>query len=369
MTVRFRAAHDQIALFERAQLPDGVARACFNESHLPPIDGLADAIAAEIPHLNEYGGRTDAALAHIARAHGRTADEVILGSGSMDVIRTLIGSVCEAGDEVVTSWRTFEGYLAACHAHGATPVTVPTDADGAHDVDALLAAITERTRILLLANPNTPSGRPLTREQLDRLIAETPDRVVLALDEAFSEFATSPRAAFGAPLFTGGGTDLPENVVVLRTLSKGAGLAGLRVGYALAAPAVIAGLSKSRAQLGVDRLAVAAVEHCFSREGLDQIEDRVMWIAAERQRIERTLRDRMERAEIDGRPRIDIVHSDGSFVWLPVGDRAEALRDHLVDAARVLPRAYAGEGVRYTVIEAEHNDRFIDGVSEWATRR
>ncbi|WP_110590085.1 aminotransferase class I/II-fold pyridoxal phosphate-dependent enzyme [Microbacterium suaedae] len=367
MTVPFRAAHDQIPVFRRTPLPAGAARACFNEPHVPPLDGLAEAVAAEIPHLNEYGSRVDEARANIARAHGRQADDVLLGSGSMDLIRALIGSVCEPGDEVVTSWRTFEGYLPACHAHGATPVRVPTTAEGAHDVDSLLAAITERTRILLIASPNNPSGRALTREQLDRLLAEVPSRVVLALDEAYSEFATSPRAAFGAPLFAPAPA-LPENVVVLRTLSKSAALASLRVGYALAAPGVIEGLSKMRTQNGVDRLAVAAAEFCFTDHALEQIEDRVTWIAAERQRIERTLRDRMERAEIEGKPRIEIVHSDGNFVWLPVGSRAEELRDHLVDEARVVPRAYAGEGVRYTVIEAEHNDRFVDAVSEWATR-
>jgi histidinol-phosphate aminotransferase len=76
----------------------------------------------------------------------------------------------------------------------------------------------------------------------------------------------------------------------------------------------------------------------------------------------------MERAEIEGKPFIDIVHSDGNFVWLPVGERADELRDHLIATARVAPRSYAGEGVRYTVIDEAHNDAFIDGVAEWATR-
>jgi len=367
MGLTFRAAHDKITPFRRAAMPEGVARACFNEPHFAPIAGLAEAVAAEIPHLNEYGSRAEQASRNIARAHGTDPERVLLGSGSMDLIRALIGSVCEPGDEVVFSWRTFEGYVDACHAYAAEPVRVPTAADGSHDVDALLAAITPRTRILLLASPNNPSGKALTRDQLARLIAEVPDRVVLALDEAYSEFASSPRAAFVAPMER----DLmktPENVVVLRTLSKGAALAGLRVGYLLADPRIVQAVAKMRTQNGVDRLAVAAAEHCFSPDGLAQIEDRVEWIKAERQRIERTLRDRMERAEIDGKPFIDIVHSDGNFVWLPVGERAEELRNHLIETARVNPRAYPGEGVRYTVIEEAHNDAFIDAVAEWATR-
>lgn len=367
MALTFRAAHEQISPFRRVAMPEGTARACYNEPHLAPIAGLAEAIAAEIPHLNEYGSRSEQAARNIAGAHGTDPGRVLLGSGSMDLIRALIGSLCEPGDEVVFSWRTFEGFVDACRVHAAEPVRVPTAGDGSHDVDALLAAITPRTRILLLASPNNPSGRALTREQLARLIDEVPDTVVLALDEAYSEFASSPRAAFVAPMER----ELmktPENVVVLRTLSKGAALAGLRVGYLLADPAVVQAVAKMRTQNGVDRLAVAAAEHCFSPDGLAQIEDRVEWIKAERQRIERTLRDRMELAEIDGKPHIDIAHSDGNFVWLPVGERAEDLGAHLIEAARINARVYAGEGVRYTVIEEAVNDAFIDAVAEWATR-
>ncbi|MBP2436669.1 aminotransferase class I/II-fold pyridoxal phosphate-dependent enzyme [Microbacterium amylolyticum] len=363
----FRAAHDQISVFERARIPEGVARACFNEPHFPPLDGLAEVIAGEVPHLNEYGGRTEEAVAAIAAAHRREPDEVLLGSGSMDLIRAVIASVCEPGDDVIFSWLTFEGYVSACHASAATPVMVPTTADGGHDVDAILAAITDRTRVVLVASPNNPSGRPLMREQFDRLVAGVPPRVILALDEAYSEYASSPRAAFGASLFGDGDPVLPENVVILRTLSKAAALAGIRAGYALAAPRVIGGIAKLRTQLSVDRLAVAAAWFCFTRDGLDQIEDRVEWVKAERQRIERTLRDRMEKAEIEGRRHIAIPHSDGNFVWLPVGEKADELHATLLSDARILARSFPGVGLRYTVVEEDVNARFIETVTAWAT--
>jgi histidinol-phosphate aminotransferase len=366
MALTFRAAHDKITPFRRTAIPEGTARASLNESHLAPIAGLAEAVSAEVPHLGEYGSRAEQAVRNIARAHGTDPERVLLGSGSTDLVRALVGSVCEPGDEVIVGFAS-DGYADACRVHAAEPVCVPTSADGSHDVDALLAAITQRTRILLLASPRTPSGRALTRDQLARLIAEVPAHVVLALDEAYSEFASSPRAAFVAPVER----DLmkvPENVVVLRSLSRGAGLPGIRVGYLIADPRVVQAVARVGTQDGVDRHAIAAAEHCFSPDGLAQIEDRVEWIKAERQRIERTLRDRMERAEIEGKPFIDIVHSDGNFVWLPVGERADELRDHLIATARVAPRSYAGEGVRYTVIDEAHNDAFIDGVAEWATR-
>ncbi|NHI15783.1 aminotransferase class I/II-fold pyridoxal phosphate-dependent enzyme [Microbacterium excoecariae] len=366
MPIRFRAAHDQIPTFARADLPEDLVRACFNEPHVPPLPGLEEAIRAEIPRLNEYGSALDAARAAVGRAHGRAPEEVLFGSGSMDLIRALVGAVCEPGDEVLFSWPTFEGYVSACHTHGATPVTVPATPDGAPDVAALAAALTPRTRVVIVATPENPSGRALTGQELERLVAAIPGDVVLALDEAYSDFATSPRARFGAPVF-GDAIALPDGAVVLRTLSKAAGLASLRVGYALARPEIIAGLAKMRTENGVDRLAIAATAFCFSNAGLDAIDERVAWIVAERQRIERTLRDRMERAEAEGEPSIPVPHSDGNFVWLPVGERAEELAAELRSTARILARAFPGLGVRYTVVEAEHNDRFIDAVSAWAT--
>ena len=346
MALTFRAAHDRPAPFHRASEP---------ESHFAPIAGLAEAVDAELAHLNEHGSRAEQATRGIARAHGTDPEWVLLGSGTADLVRALADAVCEPGDEVVTSGLEQGG-----------AGQVATAADGSHDIDALLAAITPRTRVVLLANPHALTGRALTRDQLARLIDEVPDDVVLALDEAHSEFASSPRAAFVAPVER----DLmrvPENVVVVRAISTVVALAGFHIGYLLADPRVVEAVSGAGAQEAVDRLAIASTEHCFSPDGLAQIEDRVEWIKAERQRIERTLRDRMERAEIDGKPFIPIVHSDGNFVWIPAGERADALRDHLAEAG-VTPRSFAGEGVRYTVIDEAHNDAFIDAVAEWATR-
>lgn len=348
MALTFRAAHDQTSSLHES---DGAPAA--NESHFAPIAGLAEAVDAELAHNGEHGSRAEQATRAIARAHGTDPERVLLGSGPADLLRALAGAVCGPGDEVVVSGL---GWGSATR--------VATAPDGSHDVDALLAAITPRTRILLIASPHALTGRALTRDQLARLIAEVPGDVMLALDEAHSEFASSPRAAFVAPLER----DLmrvPENVVVVRSISTVVALAGFGIGYLIADPRVVEAIAG--AQEAVDRLAIASTEHSFSPDGLAQIEDRVEWIKAERQRIERTLRDRMERAEIDGKPFIEIVHSDGNFVWIPVGERADELRDHLAGAG-LAPRSFAGEGVRYTVIDEAHNDAFIDAVAEWATR-
>ena len=367
MGITFRAAHDTITPLDRFTVAEGTARACFNEPHFAPIAGLAEAIAAEISHLNQRGSRAEQAVRAIARAHSTDPERVLLGSGSTDLLRALIGAVCEPGDEVVLSGSAGEDDEDLCRVHAAEPVRVPAGSDGAHDVQALISAITPRTRVVLIATPSRATGRALNREQLATLIAEVPGDVVLALDEGYSEFASSPRAAFVAPIEREL-MDVPENVVVVRTLSTGAALAGLRVGYLLADPRVVRAIAKMGTQEGVARLAAAAAEHCFSPDGLAQIDDRVEWIKAERQRIERTLRDRMERAEIEGKPFIDIVHSDGNFVWLPVGERAEELYEYLIETVRITARVYPGYGVRYTVIEEPHNDAFIDAVAEWATR-
>ena len=259
----------------------------------------------------------------VARAHGTSPDCVALAGAVTDAIRALAGS---AGERA----------LVLTH------------------LDAALDARTARSKILLVASPSVPAGRALTRDELALLIEATPEGGLVIIDESLSEFATSPRAAFAAPLLGPVHTD--PRVAVVRAVSADVDSDAPPAGYAIAAPEVIAGLTPDEPT--ADQR--TEIERHLSPDGIDDALDRADWIAAERQRIERTLRDRMEKAEIDGKPFIDIVHSDGDAVWLPVGDRAAEL------AAVAGGTEYPGEGVRYRV--GSDNDAFIDAVSEWATR-
>ena len=263
--------------------------------------------------------RTDARAA-LARAHGTSPDRVAIGRSIDDAVRALAELVSGTADA--------------------------PDAPRATDLAAALDGPAARGRILLVASPSVPEGRALTRDELVLLTEATPTGGLTVIDESLSAYASSPRAAFAAPLL---GPPLEDpRIAVVRSLPDSAACV-------FAAPDVALRIrleDPTDAQL-------ETVVRGFSPEGLDDALDRADWIRAERQRIERTLRDRMEKAAAEGRPSIEIVHSDGDAVWLPVGDRADDL------AARAGGTVYPGRGVRYRV--GNDNDAFIDAVSEWAT--
>lgn len=259
----------------------------------------------------------------VARAHDVAADRAVIGRDVAEVVRALAAAA------------------------GGSAVAVA-------DIDAIGGAAADRPRILLVASPSMPEGRALTRDEIDRLIAATPRDGLVIIDESLSEFASSPRAAFAAPLSGPAMTD--PRLAVVRGVSRAADTDAPRAGYAITAPEVAARTAPAEptaAQL-------AEIVRCLSPDGLDDIFDRADWIRAERQHIERTLRDRMEKAELERRPFIDIVHSDADAVWLPVGPGAESLGAHAGGTV------HAGRGVRYEI--GSDGDAFIDAVSEWVAR-
>ncbi len=350
LRVEFRSAHEGIERFGRQPFPTGLMRANLNESPFAPLPGLAEAIAAEVPSLNRYGGDLAGATAAVARAFHRAEDEVILEAGSSSMLQNTIGALCDPGDEVVFSWLTFTGYVGATLAHSATPVRVPWR-EGGHDVERLIAAVTPRTKIVMLSSPNNPSGTALTKDEYDALVERIPANVLIVLDEAYADFVTSEGAFLGAQA-----TDLPENVVVIKTMSKAMGLAGLRLGFMLGAPRLLRGFHRVNTGNTVSRLTMAAVKHCFSPESLAIVAQRVSYLAAER--------DRME-AEISAAG-LPVSHSDASFLWLSVGAACDDLLAAIAADAGTVARAYPPEGVRYTVDLKETNDRVIAAVIRWS---
>ena len=151
------------------------------------------------------------------------------------------------------AWRSFEAYPIVSQIGGASRVTVPLDADFRHDIDAMIAAVTPRTRLVFVCSPNNPTGTVVTRDELERLLAAVGPDVLVALDEAYHEYVTDPAAVDGLPLL-----DAHPNLVVLRTFSKAYRLAALRVGYAVGAPEVATALRKVCAPFSVNTLAQAA---------------------------------------------------------------------------------------------------------------
>lgn len=313
-----------------------------NESHFAPLPSVVDVISAEAARMHRYPsmGAVDAREA-IARHHAVSADEIAAGPGSSGVLQQIISAVCDHGDEVVFAWRSFEAYPILVTVAGAAPVPVPLLDNEQHDLAAMAAAITDRTRLVILCSPNNPTGVSIEADALEEFLRSVPPQVLVVLDEAYIEYQRGP------------GLDSLEfyrrypNLCILRTFSKAYGLAGLRIGYAIARPSVADGLRRTAIPFGVNRMAAAAA--VASLAAGDEILARTSAVAEERTRVVAALRSFGW----------NVPDSQANFYWLRASDE---LRGQLLDAltaADILARGYAGDGVRITLADRETNDRVL----------
>ena len=230
-----------------------VARLASNENPLGPSPDAAHAYAEMAHDLHRYpdGGST-ALRESLAELHGLDAARIVCGNGSDELIALLTRAYAGPGDEVVYSAHGFLMYPIAATTAGATAIAAP-ETDLTTDVDAILARVTERTKIVFLANPNNPTGSYIPGAELARLHAGLPAGVLLVVDAAYAEYADAPDYADGADL-----VDAADNVVMTRTFSKVYGLAALRLGWAYAAAEVVDVLNRMRGPFNVNKPAQAA---------------------------------------------------------------------------------------------------------------
>jgi len=224
-----------------------------NEGALGPSPAAAEAFAVISRDLHRYPDGDCAALrTAIGEVHGVDAANVVCGSGSDEIISLICQAYAGPGDEVLYSRHGFLMYPISAQAVGATPVTAP-ETDLTADVDALLAAVTERTRILFLANPNNPTGTYISADEVTRLRDGLRDDILLVIDAAYAEYVERPDYDAGVNLVEGG-----DNVVMTRTFSKIYGLGGMRLGWAYCPPAVADVLHRIRGPFNVNAAAQAA---------------------------------------------------------------------------------------------------------------
>lgn len=316
-----------------------------NELPVAPLPGVLERVTAELATLHRYpdAGATRLVEA-IAAHHGLTPDRVAVGTGSVALLYALMAAYAGPGDEVVYAWRSFEAYPIAVGSSGATGVPVPLTADGRHDLAAMTAALTDRTRVVLLCSPNNPTGPALLATEVEQFLAAVPAGTLVVLDEAYAEFVTDPAAVRGDDLLQ------RPDVAVLRTFSKAHGLAGLRVGYLLANP-VVAGAARAVSPgFGVTAPAQAAA--VASLAATDALAERVATVIADRDRVRDGLRTQGW----------DIPEPQGNFVWLPLGDDAAEFAESVEPIA---VRAFPGDGVRVSIGTAEANDSFLAAARRW----
>ena len=262
------------------------AKLSSNELPFPPQPAVLEALTEAASGANRYPEMAaDSLVAALARRHGVDAGQIVVGNGSVALIQHVLDAVCDEGDDVVVPWRSFEAYPICIAVAGARAVTVPLTADGRHDVAAMIAAVTPRTRVVIACTPNNPTGPALTGAELAALLDGVPERVLVLVDEAYLDFVTD--AAVGDALTL---LDRHPNLVVSRTFSKAHALAGMRVGYLVGAPAIISAVRSVATPFGVGIAAQAAAVAASRPEALAETARRAEAVAGERDRVVAALR-------------------------------------------------------------------------------
>jgi histidinol-phosphate aminotransferase len=313
-----------------------------NENPYPPLPGVLESVTAAACSFNRYPDMACTGLMdELSERFGVPRDHLATGTGSVGVAQQLLQATSGPGDEVIYAWRSFEAYPIITRISGATPVQVPLTPGDVHDLDAMADAITDRTRLIFVCNPNNPTGTVVHREELERFLDRVPDDVLVVLDEAYREFIRDVRVPDGVELYR-----RRPNVCVLRTFSKAYGLAGLRVGFAIAHEPVAAALRKTAVPFGVSQLAQEAAIASLRAE--DELLGRVGSLVGERSRV-------MDALRAQG---WTVPETQANFVWLRLGERTMDFAA-VCEQAGVVVRPFPGEGVRVTIGEAEGNDIFM----------
>lgn len=238
---------------------ESVVKLASNENPEGPLPAVVDAIVAAARDINRYPDAACYALTERLAAHlDVTPDSIIFGNGSNEVIDMLIRALVSPGENVVFSEHSFIVYALATQVHFESGIAVPLGPGDRHDLPAMAAAVNDRTKLVIVCNPNNPTGTYNTAAELEAFLAAVPDHVIVAMDEAYYEYVTA--------------TDYPQtlalraahpNLVILRTFSKIHSLAGLRVGYGVGHPGLIGELHKTREPFNVNMLSQAAAIACL----------------------------------------------------------------------------------------------------------
>ena len=281
MTVHLRPVLSTLPAYVPGRTVAGAIKLASNETPHPPLPAVLDRIAQAAAGANRYPDSNAVALtAALAERFGVDAARVAVGCGSVSLCTQLVQAVADADEEVIYAWRSFEAYPIITAVSGASSVQVPL-VDYVHDLDAMAERITGKTRLLFVCNPNNPTGTAVRRDALVAFLRRVPEDVVVALDEAYREYVTDADVPDGVSLL-----DEHPNLVVLRTFSKAYGLAGLRVGYAIAAdPAVAAALRQTQVPFAVSTVAQEAALASLEPAAEAQLRDRVAEVVSERERV------------------------------------------------------------------------------------
>ena len=355
MTPFVRAAIESLTPYQPGKPIDDVQRElglervvklASNEGPFPPLPAALEAMARAATELNRY---PDGGVYHLHEAlaarHGMAFDQVCAGAGADGCIDMLSQAFLDPGDEIVCCWPSFPSYLIYAHKQGAVPVTIPLR-DNRYDLDAILEAVSPRTKLVYVCLPNNPTGTMNTKAELDAFFERVPEHVLVVVDQAYFEYIDRPDYPDAVEAYVKQG----RRALVLRTFSKIYGLAGLRVGYAVGPADVCAAMTKTRRPF--DLTTTAQVAACASLDDPGEIARRRALNAEGLVRLAGTLREHgLEPAE----------GAVGNFLYIETGEDARPLYERLLREG-VIVRPLHGFGVptaiRVSVGTPEENDVF-----------
>ena len=342
---RFRSVLDQFAPYKPGRRVANAAGQSFklasNESPFGPLPSVAKAITAAATEVNWYpDNRAEALTEAIARRYDVPSAHIALGCGSVGVAQQLLAAAAEPGTEVLYAWRSFEAYPILVPLTGATNVRVPLQ-DETHDLAAMADAITPRTRVVFVCNPNNPTGTVIRTGEFAEVLGRVPPDCLVVLDEAYADYVTDPTVPNGIDLYR----DHP-NLAVLRTFSKAHGLAGLRVGFLIGQEQVASAVRTTMLPFTVNSLAQTAAIASLAAEA--ELQERVDLAVKERARV----RDELLAQGWTVPP------TEANFVWLRLGADTQDFAAACADAG-ISIRAFGDEGARISVGTTEADDAFL----------
>lgn len=322
----------------------GSIKLASNENPLGPSPKALEAIRDASANLNRYpdgGGYYLKSALSDALAVGQ--DDLILGNGSNELLDIVARTYLRPGDDAVMATPSFVVYALATQSVGCRAIQVPLR-DYTHDLPAMLEAVTDRTRIIFIANPNNPTGTINRKQEFDRLMETLPEGILTVMDEAYYEYVSDPDYADSMKWYRRG-----KDILVLRTFSKVFGLAGLRIGYGIAKAEIIAEMNKLRPPFNTNSIAQAAAmkalgdrEHVGKSREINEAGKAYLYRELERRGL-------------------SFVPTEANFVYMPVEDSA-SLYDSLLRKG-VIIRPMGPKAVRVTIGLPEENARFIEALS------
>jgi histidinol-phosphate aminotransferase len=320
-----------------------------NENALGPSPRAMEAARAALEDANRYpDGAAYYLREALAAKHGVAMENVVIGLGSSELIDLSARLLIRPGEDGITSQGSFALYYIAIQATGGRLVALPLR-DYAFDLNAMARAITLRTRYVILANPNNPTGTLFTADEFDDFLSRVPEDVLVVIDEAYCDYVSHPNYSRSIERVRDG-----RNLLVLRTFSKAHGLAGMRVGYGIGPAALVEEMNKVRTPFNTSGVGQAA-----ALAALGDVEH-------VRRSVESNRAGMAQVSQALDRLGVKFVPSFGNFIYLEAGANGRALSDAMLERGVIVrPLDWMGmpDGVRVTIGTADENAKFLRALS------